>query len=76
MAAIVHKGERIVPAAQNLRDRGAGGGRGGGIVLTSAPSIRIDARTDVGAVAQMVAQGMRVANEQILMELKSAGVMG
>jgi hypothetical protein len=76
MAAIVHKGERIVPAAQNLRDRSAGGGRSGGIVLNSAPSIRIDARTDVGAVAQMVAQGMRVANEQMLMELKSAGVMG
>jgi tape measure domain-containing protein len=76
MAAIVHKGERIVPAAENLRDRSAGGGRSGGIVLNSAPSIRIDARTDVGAVAQMVAQGMRVANEQMLMELKSAGVMG
>jgi tape measure domain-containing protein len=76
MPVMVHKGERIVPAAENLRDRSAGSGRPGGIVLTSAPNIRIDARTDVGAVAQMVAQGMRVANEQMLMQLKASGVMG
>lgn len=67
MVAKIHKGERIVPAAQNR-----GGGVGG---LNYAPVINIDSRSDQAQVAQLVGQ-MLAADKQALFEhLRAQGAM-
>jgi hypothetical protein len=47
----------------------------GGITITSAPVITIDSRTDSTTVGQIVAQAVRMGNEQLLGQLKASGVM-
>jgi hypothetical protein len=65
MPAIVHRGERIVPAAQN---RMGGGG------LTYSPVIHIDSRSDRAQVGALVAQAVQQGNLQMLQHLQAQGV--
>ena len=71
MLAIVHKGERITPAAQNR------GGGGGGAAVTYAPTINtyVDSRSDRAQVAQLVAAGVQQGQRQMLEHLRIRGVV-
>ena len=71
MLAMVHKGERITPAAENRR---GGGGMAG---MTYAPTINnyIDSRTDQAQVAQIVGASVQEGQRQLLNYLKANGVM-
>ena len=70
MVAKVHKGERIVPAAQNR-----GSGTGGAGSLTYSPVINVDSRTDQAQVVQLVGQ-MLAADKQALFEyMRAQGAM-
>lgn len=70
MIAMVHRGERIVPAAENAR-----GASSGAPALTYAPVIQIDSRTDQAQVAQLVAAGVQQGQRQMLAHLKASGVL-
>ena len=54
--AKVHRGERIVPAAQNRA------GEWGGTVIHSNPSIYIDGRLDHASTAQLINQALQANN--------------
>lgn len=69
MPAIIHKGERIIPAAQNR----AGGGRS--VALTYAPTIHIDSRSDRAQVGAMVSQAVQQGQQQMLQHLQAQGVV-
>jgi hypothetical protein len=71
MAAIIHKGERIVPAAQNRP--GAGSGRS--VALTYAPTINIDSRSDRAQVGALVSQAVQQGQRQMLEHLQAQGVV-
>lgn len=64
--AMVHKGERIVPASQNRP-----GSMGGGVVVHSSPQIYIDGRMDQAATAQLISQAIQ-ANNRALEERMAA----
>lgn len=67
MLAIVHKGERITPAAQN---RG-----GSGVVYSPVINTYIDSRTDQAQVAKLVAVGVQQGQRQTLDYLRTSGVL-
>lgn len=68
MVAKVHKGERIVTAAENRRG-------GGGLVYSPTIINNIDARTDQAQVAQLVTAGVQEGQRQMLRHLKASGVL-
>ena len=67
--ALLHKGERVVPAAE-----AAGGGRAG---MTYAPvtTINVDSRTDAAQVRQDIARAVAAGNAAQLAELHRMGVL-
>lgn len=69
MPAIIHRGERIIPAAQNTP------GAGRGVALTYSPNIMIDSRSDQAQVAALVAQAVQQGNQQMLQHLQAQGVV-
>ena len=48
-------------------------GGGGGIMLTSAPNIRIDSRADQAQVAAIVSESIAISNRELIAQLKAAG---
>lgn len=67
--ALLHKGERVMPAAE-----AAGGGRAG---MTYAPvtTINVDSRTDAAQVRQDIARAVAAGNAAQLAELHRMGVL-
>lgn len=67
--ALLHKGERVVPAGE-----AAGGGRAG---MTYAPvtTINVDSRTDAAQVRQDIARAVAAGNAAHLAELQRMGVL-
>ena len=76
MPAFIHKGERIIPAAQNLRDRSAGGGGGRSVAVTYAPVIQVDSRSDRAQVLADVQRAVSDGHRDMLEFLKAQGVTG
>jgi hypothetical protein len=70
MIAMVHKGERIIPAAENGR-----GVRAAPSVFSPTINNYIEARTDQAQVAQLIAAGVQEGQRQMLRHLKASGVM-
>jgi hypothetical protein len=69
MLAMVHEGERIVPAAEN---------RPGGVrALTYSPTIitNIDSRSDRAQVGAIVAQAVQQGQQQMLQHLQAQGAV-
>jgi hypothetical protein len=64
--ALLHKGEKVVPASQN---------NGGTTNITYAPQISIDARTDRSEVYATVSQAMTKNNQEFADMLRKQGVM-
>lgn len=69
MLAMVHQGERIIPAAENA------GHTSGGLQIVSSPRITIDSRTDAAQVQRMVEAGVVAGNKQLVQQLRAQGVM-
>lgn len=74
MKATLHEGEAVIPKRYNPA---AGGSPMGGtrVVLTYAPNVRIDARTDQAQVQQLVAQANAEGQQQMLQRLADMGVL-
>lgn len=74
MKATLHEGEAVIPKRYNPA---AGGSPMGGtrVVLTYAPNVRIDARTDQAQVQQLVAQTNAEGQQQMLQRLADMGVL-
>lgn len=64
--ALIHQGERIIPAAQNKP--GASG-------ITYAPIINIDSRTDRAEVQRLVSGAVRQGNADLVDRLQRSGAM-
>lgn len=64
--ALIHQGERIIPAAQNKP--GASG-------ITYAPIINIDSRTDQAEVQRLVSGAVRQGNADLVDRLQRSGAM-
>lgn len=74
MLAMIHKGEKIVPAKYN-RAADPDAARGGGASLTFAPVINIDSRSDRAAIQADVQRTMGEGLRQYSEQLKRAGVL-
>jgi hypothetical protein len=68
MPAIIHRGERVVTAAENRR--------GGGMAqLNYSPNIRIDSRSDAAQVGAIVSQALQADRQNLFAHLKAQGVL-
>lgn len=68
MLALIHQGERIVPAAEN-----SSSWSGGGIQLSPHITVNIDSRSDQGQTAAIVHHAIEQSNRALLEHLKAAG---
>lgn len=69
MLAYIHKGERIIPAAENR----AGGGTT--IHITNAPVINIDSRSDRADILRMVGNAVQMGNAMLVDKLQRQGAL-
>lgn len=67
--ALLHKGERVVPAAEN------GGAGRSGVTYAPVTTINVDSRTDAAQVQQMVGAAVAEGNARQLAELQRLGVL-
>lgn len=67
--ALLHRGERVVPAAE------AAGGGGAGMTYAPVTTINVDSRTDAAQVRQDIARAVAAGNAAQLAELHRMGVL-
>jgi hypothetical protein len=71
MVALLHEGEAVVPKRYNP----SAGGMGGGLQITNANTITVDARSDQAQVAALVYGALEQSNTALVEDLQARGLI-